>query len=94
MTHTTVEFRHPTAIKGVGGILTVGSYLIETDQEQISTLSFVSYRRVLTTIFVPADAGLNAGRQVIVIAPEAPQAALDTDYSTEPASRQIQVWFR
>ena len=76
---TTVVFRHPTRLDGVDGLLPAGAYCVETDEEQIPGLSFVAYRRVQTTIVVPMRLGANAGRQVVVIEPQALQAALERD---------------
>ena len=77
-----IVFRHPANIEGIDGLLPAGTYVVETDEEQIPGLSFVAYRRVQTTIIVPADTGSNAGRQVVVIEPQALQAALERDAQT------------
>lgn len=76
---STVVFRHTAILEGLEKPLPAGSYIIETDEEQIPGLSFIAYRRVQTTIIVPADTSSNSGRQVIVIEPQALQAALDHD---------------
>ena len=76
---TTVVFRHPAHLHGVDKPLPAGTYIVETDEEQTPGLSFVAYRRIQTTITVPADTLSNAGRQVVVIEPDALQAALDRD---------------
>jgi uncharacterized membrane protein len=76
---SSVVFRHTALLDGVDKPLPAGAYIVETDEEQISGVSFVAYRRVQTTIIVPADTHSKAGRQVITIEPQALQAALDWD---------------
>ncbi|MFM9943583.1 MAG: hypothetical protein ACKVP7_29300 [Hyphomicrobiaceae bacterium] len=82
-TRAAVVFRHPTMIEGVDRQLPAGTYLVETDEEQIEGLSFVAYRRVQTTMLVPADTEANAGRQVVVIEPAALEQALLRDTQSE-----------
>ena len=74
-----IAFRFPAHIEGIDGRLPAGTYVVETDEEQIPGLSFVAYRRVQTAIIVPLNTGSNAGRQVVVIEPQALQAALERD---------------
>src|ERR1700743_2937930 len=50
----TITFRHPFRIKGVDRSLPAGDYEVITDEELIEGLSFASYRRVATSIMVPA----------------------------------------
>lgn len=76
---SSVVFRHAAHLDGVDKPLPAGTYTVETDEEQISGVSFVAYRRVQTAIIVPADTHSNTGRQVITIEPQALQAALDWD---------------
>lgn len=78
-TSATVSFLHPAAIAGIDQVLPAGTYVVETDEEQIPGLSFVAYRRIQTMIIVPADASSNAGRKIVAIDPAALQAALDRD---------------
>jgi len=88
-TQTTVVFRHPATIEGLLRRLPAGTYLVETDEEQIAGLSFVAYRRVQTTILVPADFGMNAGRQVVTIDPAALQAAIERDAEPEKPAAAV-----
>lgn len=76
---SSVTFRHPVHLDGLDKPLPAGTYTVETDEEQIPGLSFIAYRRIQTTMIVPADTNSKAGRQVIVIEPRALQAALDRD---------------
>jgi len=78
-TQATVVFRHPARLDGVDGWLPAGTYIVETEEEQIPGLSFAAYRRLQTTIFVPVNTGAYAGRQVVAIEPQALQQALERD---------------
>ncbi|WP_454616632.1 hypothetical protein [Bradyrhizobium cenepequi] len=49
-----VTFRHSFQIRGIDHPLSAGRYEVITDEEMIDGLSFASYRRVATTIIVPA----------------------------------------
>jgi hypothetical protein len=54
-TRKTVKFNKPFSLEGVGRILPAGSYEVVTDEELIESLSFPVYRRVATTMLVPAQ---------------------------------------
>lgn len=51
---STVTIDHPFSITDVDGELPAGQYLVETTEEPIEGLSFVAYRRLWTTITLPA----------------------------------------
>ena len=59
-TRKSVTFLHPFSLAGVDGKLEAGTYLVETLEELIEGLSFVAFRRDLTTIatLARATAGL------------------------------------
>ncbi len=50
----TITFKHPFQIKGIDRLLPPGAYEVITDEEMIEGLSFAAFRRVATTIMVPA----------------------------------------
>jgi hypothetical protein len=50
----TITFKHPFRIKGIDRLLPAGAYEVITDEEMIEGLSFAAFRRVATTIMVPA----------------------------------------
>jgi hypothetical protein len=68
-------FRLPS----VDEILPPGTYLIETEEEQIASLSLVAYRRVATTIAAPALGTETRSKQVITIDPSEWAAARTKD---------------
>lgn len=63
----TVVFRCPFRMKSVGRTLPAGTYEVTTDEELIEGLSFPCYRRVATTIMVPAEAPYQASMEMISI---------------------------
>ena len=78
-TETTLVFTHPFQLPGVDRPLPAGRYVVETDEEPILGLSFMAYRRVRTSIIVPAPTGNLAGRQVVDTLPEDLAAAQARD---------------
>jgi hypothetical protein len=51
----TVTFRRPFRIRGIERLLAAGAYEVITDEEAIEGLIFSAYRRIATTIMVPAE---------------------------------------
>jgi len=49
-TRRNVTFVRPFTLSDIEGVLPAGTYLVETDEEEIGGPSFVAYRRVATTI--------------------------------------------
>jgi hypothetical protein len=60
-----VTFVRPFLLKGVDEELPAGSYTIETIEEPLAGLSFLSYRRVATAIVLSANGGRS--RQIVSI---------------------------
>lgn len=61
-TSRTVTFTHPFALSGVDGVQPAGSYVVETDEELVDSLSFPVYRRTATWLHLPrSDGGANGG---------------------------------
>lgn len=54
---------------GIDGKLPAGSYRIESEEELIESVSFVAFRRVETTIELPAIGSVSLKRQVVAIDP-------------------------
>jgi hypothetical protein len=63
-------------IDGVDKTLPPGTYLVETDEEQIPGLTFLAYRRLQTVIVVPATVGSASAWQSVVIEPDALELAV------------------
>ena len=78
-THSSVTFSHPFSLAGVDGVQPAGTYTIETVEETLDNLSFVAYRRVSTTIVLPAVGIPTRQRQVVPIDPRDLEAAQKRD---------------
>jgi hypothetical protein len=79
ITHSSVTFLHDFTLRDMDGVQPPGTYLVETVEEPLGTLSFVAYRRVSTTITVPAIGVWSLRKQVVTIDPDELQAALAKD---------------
>jgi hypothetical protein len=76
-----VTFRHPFALKDVVGRQPPGTYQVETVELTIDGLSFVAFRRISTTITLPAVGAPGARRQFVEIDPADLAAAQQRDGS-------------
>lgn len=85
----TVVFGHPFVLADVDALLPAGSYQVETDEELLPGLSFIAYRRVRTTIALPALEMETAGeRQIVTIDPAQLEAALAKDKELQEEDRK------
>jgi hypothetical protein len=73
---------HPFSLIGLDGVQPAGTYLVETVEETLDNLSFVAYRRVSTTIVLPAVGTDTGQRQVVTIDPDDLKAAQERDLET------------
>jgi hypothetical protein len=78
-TRMSVTFSRSFALADVDGIQPAGTYRIQTVDVTLDNLSFLAYRRVSTTIELPAVGTVSARRQVITIDPVELEAALKKD---------------
>jgi hypothetical protein len=51
--HETVTFDRPFSLSSVDEVQPAGTYTVVIDEELIEGLSFLAYRRVATTIYLP-----------------------------------------
>ena len=56
-TREAVTFDYPFSLDGVEGVQPPGTYTIVMDEDLIEGLSFLAYRRVATTIYLPFGSG-------------------------------------
>jgi hypothetical protein len=80
-THTsskTLIFRRPFKLSGVEDLQPAGSYVVETDEEQLDT-SFPVYRRLATTIRLSGTPGSTETGRVVYISPTELEAVLQND---------------
>jgi hypothetical protein len=74
----TLTFHSPFSLEGVGRLLPSGSYEVVTDEELIEGLSFPVYRRVATTMLVPAESH-QGSVEMLIVDPLSLAAAKDRD---------------
>jgi hypothetical protein len=77
-TRKIVQFNNPFSVDGVGRMLSAGSYEVMTDEDLIEGLSFPVYRRVATTMLVPAQS-YQGSIEMLTIDPLDLIAAIDRD---------------
>lgn len=72
-----ITFARPFSLADLDGVQPAGTCTVETIDATLENLSFVAYRRVSTSIMVPANGGRQ--RQVIFIYPWELEAAPKQD---------------
>ena len=77
-TKTTITFAHPFTLSDVDGAQPAGTYRLVVDEEEISGLSFVGFRRIATLLHVPAMSA-SGSSQVYQVDPVELAAALASD---------------
>lgn len=78
----TVTFRRPFAIGESSESHRAGKYLIQTDEEMVSDLSFPAWRRIVTMIHVRSKGAM----QVEIIDPAALEESLARDAAEAPSA--------
>jgi len=68
-TRETVTFDHPFSLMAVDGLQPSGTYTIDIDEELIEGLSFLAYRRIATTIYLPLHQGHQGSVQAVRVDP-------------------------
>ena len=66
-TVSSVTFAEAFVLDGADGIQPPGTYLIETVEEPLDNVSFLGFRRISTTITLPAVGTATLSRQVVAI---------------------------
>ncbi|RUO98137.1 hypothetical protein [Hyphomicrobium sp.] len=78
-TRKSITFSRPFELAGVDEKFDAGTYEVETVEELIEGLSFVAYRRLATTIEMPAKILGSVARQVLTIDPKDLEIAIGAD---------------
>jgi hypothetical protein len=78
-TRVSVTFLRPFSLADVDGIQPAGTYRIQTVDVTIDNLSLLAYRRVSTTIELPAVGTVSSRRRVVTIDPLELETALKRD---------------
>jgi hypothetical protein len=81
----TVTFDRPFLLKGMDRILLPGDYVVVTDEELVEGLSFPVYRRVSTSMMVPAQ-NRPSSVEMLTIDPRDLEAAQERDAATDQSS--------
>jgi hypothetical protein len=76
-TRESITFDRPFSLAAVDEVLPAGTYTVEIDEELIEALSFLAYRRVATTLYVPILHGGQGSMQAITVDPGELVAAHD-----------------
>jgi hypothetical protein len=78
-TRTFVTFVRPFWLDEAPELQPAGTYVVQTDEEQIEGLSFLAYRRLATTISLPLNGAPKGSVQIISVDPADLEAALRRD---------------
>jgi hypothetical protein len=78
-TRVSVTFSRPFLLRDVDGLQPAGTYRIETLDVTLDSLSVLAYRRVSTTIQLPAIGTAGSKRQMVPIDPLELEKALQRD---------------
>jgi hypothetical protein len=70
-----ITFDHPFSLTAVDKLQPAGTYAVDIDEELIEGLSFLAYRRVATTIYLPLAQGSHGSVQAIRVDPQELAAA-------------------
>lgn len=90
-TDSLVTFQHPFTLRDVVGTQPPGSYQVETVELEIDGLSFVAFRRISTTITLPAIGSSRARRQFVEIDPADLAAAQQKDHSASKGNHNASM---
>lgn len=78
-TETTVTFRRPFTLPELERPQPAGTYRLVTDEEEISGLSFLAFRRIATMLRLPSLAASDGSEQMITIDADGLADALKAD---------------
>ena len=76
---TSVTFAHPFTLKSLEGVQPAGTYRVVIDEDEISNISFLAYRRVATMLHLPAVSAPGGSGQVFTVSSEELEKALEAD---------------
>jgi hypothetical protein len=85
-TRTSVTFSRSFSLADVGEVQPAGTYRIQTVDVVVEDLSLTAYRRVSTTIELPAVGTASSRRRVVAIDPLELESALKRDSATGGSS--------
>jgi hypothetical protein len=74
-TRESITFDRPFSLMAVDDLQPAGTYMIDIDEELIEGLSFLAYRRIATTIYLPLHQGNQGSVQAVQVEPRELTAA-------------------
>ena len=74
-TRESITFDRPFSLSAVDEVQPTGTYTVEIDEELIEGMSFLAYRRVATTIYLPLRPGGAGSVQAVKVDPRELTAA-------------------
>jgi hypothetical protein len=83
-----VTFKHPFALSAMDWTQPAGTYLVETEEELLESLSFSAYRRVASSIRLPSP-GNSLTVEIVSMTPAELDAALARDAGAEPDPGEV-----
>jgi hypothetical protein len=69
-TRESITFDRPFSLTAMDKLQPAGTYAVDIDEELIEGLSFLAYRRVATTIYLPLIQGNHGSVQAIRVDPQ------------------------
>ena len=75
-TRESITFDRPFSLGAVEGLQPAGTYAVDVDEELMEGLSFLAYRRVATTIYLPLRSGRSGSVQAVRVDPRELDATL------------------
>jgi hypothetical protein len=68
-TRESITFDRPFSLSAVDEVQPAGTYTVEIDEELIEGMSFLAYRRVATTLYLPILHGGKGSMQAVTVDP-------------------------
>lgn len=78
-TNKTITFEHPFTLSNLDGIQPPGTYRVTVDEEELASASFIGFRRIATTLRLPAITAASSSFELFQVDPEELGAALASD---------------
>jgi len=79
ITESFVSFTYPFKLAPLDVELAAGTYRVVTDDEEISGMTYLAFRRIATMLHTPALAIRSSSHQVFEIDPDDLAAAIESD---------------
>jgi hypothetical protein len=88
---TTVTFAKPFVLGELDEVMPAGTHTVETDEELVHGISFVAYRRILTTIHLNPKPGRPGRVRTLTIDAHELDAAIERDQAAAKSPADLQA---